>query len=51
MSSRTLRGERCRESVVQGSKLYNKVNICGYENMNMKLNMNTSVGVSTPGGP
>jgi hypothetical protein len=43
MSSRTLRGERCRESVVQGSKLYNKVNICGYENMNMKLNMNTSV--------
>jgi hypothetical protein len=27
--------------VVQGSKLYNKVNICSYENMNMKLNMNT----------
>ena len=41
MSSRTLQGESSRDSVVQGSKLYNKVNICSYENMNMKLNMNT----------
>jgi hypothetical protein len=35
-----LTGESCRDSVVQGSKLYSKVNICSYENMNRKLNMN-----------